>query len=453
MTPQTSDQQSTSQIAAHIREQLQKTIPNDTIHLCGTAPLSILSAKSDKVLQLATQKLHTWPYQQVPIQWRRLFEEASLHIVASLLDDEVKVKKSSVENEKGTKRRRLDVDEPTDDWLGKVVQVLDRAVIMSGAPGRKTLIDAILEQLDSYISPEALVKPRPSQKLTIVPPEKLETQHEITHSPDALDFEAFQQHLDTSTTPLIIPDSFDHWPAKERWSDLAWLKLRTVNGNRLVPVEIGTSYNEEDWTQKIMTMSQFIDEFLLPPNPAKIGYLAQHDLFTQIPSLKDDIRVPDYCYTTPPEPSGAALRIPGLADTPDSEEPLMNAWLGPKGTKTPLHTDPYHNVLCQVVGYKYVRLYPPTETDKLYPAGIDDAGIDMSNTSRVDVQKARQHGGGRDGYDRAELDRLCEEFPLFADAEYEEAILAPGECLYIPLGYWHYVESLTASFSVSFWWN
>jgi hypothetical protein len=34
---------------------------------------------------------------------------------------------------------------------------------------------------------------------------------------------------------------------------------------------------------------------------------------------------------------------------------------------TPLHTDPHHNLLAQVVGTKYVRLYAPPATPRLYP--------------------------------------------------------------------------------------
>lgn len=130
----------------------------------------------------------------------------------------------------------------------------------------------------------------------------------------------------------------------------------------------------------------------------------------------------------------------------------MNAWLGPKGTKTPLHTDPFHNILCQVVGYKYVRLYAPEETPKLYPEAMDETGIKMDNTSQVDAYYFRpqldEHPRSASDTSRQEL-----QYPLFRKARYQEAILSPGQSLYIPLGWWHYLESLSPSFSVSFWWK
>lgn len=43
-------------------------------------------------------------------------------------------------------------------------------------------------------------------------------------------------------------------------------------------------------------------------------------------------------------------------------------------------------------------------------------------------------------------------FPLFADAPgCVETVLGPDDTLFIPCGYWHYVRSLTPSFSLNFW--
>jgi lysine-specific demethylase 8 len=33
-----------------------------------------------------------------------------------------------------------------------------------------------------------------------------------------------------------------------------------------------------------------------------------------------------------------------------------------------------------------------------------------------------------------------------------ETVLHPGDMAFIPKGWWHEVEALTPSFSVSFWW-
>lgn len=61
----------------------------------------------------------------------------------------------------------------------------------------------------------------------------------------------------------------------------------------------------------------------------------------------------------------------------------------------------------------------------------------MTNTSEVDA---------------ANPDLLT--YPLFKDAmPLTECELRKGEMLYIPPLFWHHIESLEVSFSVSFWWG
>lgn len=122
-----------------------------------------------------------------------------------------------------------------------------------------------------------------------------------------------------------------HWPATSKWMDVNY--LLKVAGNRTVPVEIGSHYTDEDWSQKLMTVREFITTHYLSET-GHTGYLAQHNLFDQIGELKEDIRVPEYCCCS--------------LNYEESTDPDINAWLGPKGTVSPLHQDPKNNILAQV---------------------------------------------------------------------------------------------------------
>jgi len=104
----------------------------------------------------------------------------------------------------------------------------------------------------------------------------------------------------------------------------------------------------------------------------------------------------------------------------DEGDVSVNIWLGPSDTHSPLHHDPFHNLLVQVHGHKYVRLYASSESDKLYPREGR-----LYNNSAVDV-----------------LNPNLSLHPLITEAMYWEVVLHPGDVLYIPRWCWHFVLAL-----------
>lgn len=73
--------------------------------------------------------------------------------------------------------------------------------------------------------------------------------------------------------------SMEHWPALKKWKDLNY--LIKLAGARLVPVEIGSSYADAEWSQKLITLEEFINTRVIQENE-KPTYLAQHQLFNQV---------------------------------------------------------------------------------------------------------------------------------------------------------------------------
>lgn len=68
-----------------------------------------------------------------------------------------------------------------------------------------------------------------------------------------------------------------HWPAFKKWCDIGY--LQRVAGARTVPIELGSHYAHTDYSQKLMTIADFIELHVIG---GKLGYLAQHQLFEQV---------------------------------------------------------------------------------------------------------------------------------------------------------------------------
>jgi lysine-specific demethylase 8 len=180
--------------------------------------------------------------------------------------------------------------------------------------------------------------------------------------------------------PVVFKEAFLHWKAVACWSDQNYIRRAALNGECLVPVEVGSSYVDPHWTQKIMTFNEFLDDYVLAIPNLRKGYLAQYDLFTHLPILRDDIEVPDYCF---------AYYTPSQHEKDDEGGVITNAWFGPQGTVSPLHFDPKHNIFVQVVGYKHVMLCKPEDKVNIYPH-FEKSGSLLSNTSQVWLRNLEQ---------------------------------------------------------------
>ncbi|CAK7564637.1 MAG: hypothetical protein SEPTF4163_002533 [Sporothrix epigloea] len=439
-----------------------------------------MSRRLNDLIELAHARFYAYPPSEVPTCWRHLYTDASIMLFSL----------------RWWHRRGIRTS-MSDDDLDCLVRPLDLSLILAGGAGLAgrgpdwihaafDMLHCILEEdvggdeecqedgrrtkrprLDSSAAlecgpavPDFSAGPFFSERdglsstSAMIPP----VSYPVPNS-GPLGLEAFQAYLDrggaSHRRPLILSGMLDHWPAYQPqacpWSSPAYLRWRTLRGRRLVPVEIGRSYVDDGWTQAIVPFADVLAE--LSCDGGGQGqtrgptYLAQHALFTQMPRLQSDISIPDACYTSTTD-----------NDDDDDEgdkdsDVLMNAWLGPPGTITPLHTDPHHNLLAQVVGRKYVRLYAPEQTAALRPRGREVGGVDMGNTSTVDVGVMEGWDKYEQDQDRDQVEEDGDEIAAFRAAPYMDCILEPGDTLYIPQGWWHYVRSLSVSFSVSFWWN
>ncbi|KAK0474956.1 hypothetical protein IW261DRAFT_1497956 [Armillaria novae-zelandiae] len=314
----------------------------------------------------------------------------------------------------------------------QAIEVLDRAIIVSGAMDRLDLIHALIQDAQSEFASPANERELPAPSCRLPIPKPLSSALlDVPSLPFLPSLPSFRSQF--SFSPFILRGYASDWPAltNHPWRSMQY--LRTVAGpGRVVPVEVGKDYRNDDWTQRLMPWDQLLaslefDDQTRAHVPDEMLYLAQHNLFMQFPGLRTDVVVPDYVY------SGASA--PNYAPPGNDEQLVLNTWLGPGGTVSPAHTDPYFNFYVQIVGSKTVWLASPKCSEHMYAEETPA----ISNTSRVDVFATRE--GSHD-------------YPAFWDEVVPGAMsatLQPGDMLFFPPGWWHAMRANETSFSVSMW--
>ncbi|KAJ8012349.1 hypothetical protein DPEC_G00041780 [Dallia pectoralis] len=109
-------------------------------------------------------------------------------------------------------------------------------------------------------------------------------------------------------------------------------------------------------------------------------------------------------------------------------------WIGTDDANTPCHLDTYgYNLVLQVQGRKRWHLFPPADTDCLYPTRIpyeESSVFSQVNVLQPDLQR----------------------FPGFRNARVHTVTLQPGQVLFVPRHWWHFVECIDpVTISVNSW--
>ncbi|WNG55110.1 cupin-like domain-containing protein [Archangium gephyra] len=211
--------------------------------------------------------------------------------------------------------------------------------------------------------------------------------------------------------PVILEGAMDGWPLMSRWTPH---QLAERYGDVEVEVMMGrearTDHDlEPDACRTVMRFGEFIRR-LVEGGPTNDLYLTGRNFALERPELRsllEDVRYPK-----------GLLR---QTDLPGA----VKLWVGPAGTLTALHHDLGSVLFGQVHGRKRFRLIPSFETHFVY--------------SHRDVWSQVDAG-------HPDLER----FPAYREADVLETVVGPGDLLLIPAGWWHWVESLDVSVSVTF---
>ncbi|KAJ8130575.1 hypothetical protein O1611_g3053 [Lasiodiplodia mahajangana] len=270
----------------------------------------------EDIASIAYTKFYAYLFKDLPVYWRQLYTDARILKFCLLLlrspytiKHEADIASSSDDAVAGAVHKN--------DCLDELVRPLDLALILAGAAGERTgrrWIDRALELLHLIWAAESEAEKiggdsaddddRPAKRAKLVGDHRASDERDrqistttfSTNEPftppvahpikklEALSIDEFQTYMDRPRNsklgpePLIIRNSLNEWPALSThpWNRPSYLLSQTFGGRRLVPVEIGRSYVDEGWGQKLITFGEFMREYIDPTSLSDVQSCSTH---------------------------------------------------------------------------------------------------------------------------------------------------------------------------------
>lgn len=223
----------------------------------------------------------------------------------------------------------------------------------------------------------------------------------------SIDSETFKKKYFNKKRPVLIKGLAKDWGATKKWNLDFFLNLNDDKDILL----LSDNFIQDDNRYKKSTFKKYIQK--LKDVELKIGstkdYLTTLDIFRYFPHLNSDI---DFSLFE--------------KQTKTNE---VTAWVGPSGTISGFHADTANNMYAQIKGKKMFIICSTEFNNNMYPS---DKHIYEATASQVDINN----------FD-------AEKFPKFKDIDFTIVMLEPGDVLYLPQKWWHYVQSLDTSISIS----
>ncbi len=222
--------------------------------------------------------------------------------------------------------------------------------------------------------------------------------------------EAFYRDFVYRNRPVVCRELVAHWPALDRWGPDYFLATLGDIDIEISDRRTSDPRFEDNFRSHVTptTLRTFVERLKNGGKTNEFYLCAKHNLLTRAGSedLLEDFDYPAHLL--------------------DESVPKARAsiWFGPAGTWTPFHHDASNILFCQVKGTKILRLVSPTYLPRVY----NDRKC-FSNVDPRDIDEDR--------------------FPLMRNVPVLSVRVSSGDALFLPVGWWHCVEALDMSISIS----